>query len=83
MRAMIDEMNKLPGIRLPLDSGIDAGHLTGPIDYVIEGGDIANRMEIPDQSDAASWTQFCSDYINRINAYRSFWKKNQAFNGPG
>lgn len=64
--AMIQEMNKLPMMRLPLDGGVNEGKLTGPIDYVIEGGDIANRMEFPIQSDAASWRQFYADYINGI-----------------
>ena len=64
--AMINEMNKLPATRLPLDNGVNAGKLTGPIDYVIEGGDVANRMQIPGQSDAASWSQFSMDYINGI-----------------
>ena len=81
--AMIKEMNKLPWIHLPLDSGINAGKLTGPIDYVIEGGDIANRMEIPDQSDAVSWKQFCLDYINGITLTNHYGKRTKLFIIPG
>ncbi len=73
--AMINEMNKLPEVQLPRDGGVDAGKLTGPVDYVIEGGDIANRMEVPDQSDAASWRQFCSDYMNGITLTNHSGKK--------
>ena len=64
--AMIKEMNRLPDIKLPIDSGVNSGKLTGPIDYVIEGGDITNRMEIPNQSDAVSWKQFIHDYQEGI-----------------
>jgi len=81
--AMIKEMNKLPAIRLPLDRGVNAGKLTGPVDYVIEGGDIANRMEIPDQSDAASWKQFCSDYMNGITLTNHYGKRTKLFIIPG
>ena len=59
-------MNNLPNTSFPRDKGVDAGKKITSIDYLVEGGDIANRMEIPDQSDAISWRQFCSDYINGI-----------------
>jgi hypothetical protein len=81
--AMIKEMNTLPGIQLPLDGGVRAGKLAGPVDYVIEGGDIANRMEIPDQRDAASWRQFCSDYINGLTLTDHYGKKAQLLIVPG
>ncbi len=64
--AMIEKINHLPGTIIPDDNGVDKGKKIKAIDYVIEGGDIANRMEIPDQSDAESWKQFCSDYFNGI-----------------
>jgi len=62
--AMIKQINTLPYLTLPVDSGINAGKTVGGIDYLIEGGDIANRMEIPIQSAAASWAQFAGDYLN-------------------
>jgi len=64
--AMIKQINALPGTTFPADSGINAGKKINSIDYVIEGGDIANRMEIPYQSAAASWAQFDTDYIHGI-----------------
>lgn len=64
--AMIDQMNNLPGASFPADSGVNAGKKINAIDYLIEGGDIANRMEIPLQSAAASWEQFATDYFNGI-----------------
>jgi hypothetical protein len=62
--AMVSEINTLPALILPADGGVNAGNRTGGIDYLIEGGDIANRMEIPIQSAAASWAQFETDYIS-------------------
>jgi len=64
--AMINQMNALPGIVLPADGGINADKVTDAVDYVIEGGDIANRMEIPIQSAAASWAQFEAEYMHHV-----------------
>lgn len=65
--ALVKQINTLPYLTLPQDGGINAGNLTGGIDYLIEGGDIANRMEIPIQSAAASWAQFTTDYVGSLN----------------
>lgn len=65
--AMIKQMNTVPTLTLPADDGIGAGKTVGPVDYVIESGDISNRMEIPIQSAAASWAQFVNDYMHGIN----------------
>jgi len=65
--AMVKEINAVPNIKLPVDSGVNAGNIVGSVDYVIEGGDIANRMEVPVQSAAASWAQFETDYIKGIS----------------
>ncbi len=65
--AMIKQINTLPGLTLPADGGVNAGNVTGGIDYLIEGGDIANRMEIPIQSAAASWAQFETDYMGALH----------------
>ena len=71
---MIQKINDLPGTLLPKDKGVDEGAPIGAVDYVIEGGDIANRMEVPDQSAAASWGQFETDYIKGIHV-RTTWGK--------
>src|SRR5665213_1724323 len=73
--AMIEKINDLPNTLFPHDKGVDAGKKITSIDYLIEGGDIANRMEIPDQSDATSWRQFCSDYMNGITLTNHSGKK--------
>jgi hypothetical protein len=64
--ALVKEINTLPAMMLPPDNGINAGNAVGGIDYVIEGGDIANRMEIPIQSAATSWSQFETDYMKSL-----------------
>lgn len=64
--AMIKKINTVTGLVLPADGGVGAGKKTGAVDYVIQSGDIANRMEIPIQSAAISWKQFDLDYIKGI-----------------
>ena len=64
--AMLEKINTLPALLLPLDSGVHQGASVGPIDFLMEGGDIANRMEVPIQSAAASWDQFEKDYLNGL-----------------
>ena len=64
--AMIRQINTIPTLTLPGDSGINAGNAAGGVDFLIEGGDIANRMEIPIQSAAASWKQFETDYMRNV-----------------
>ncbi|WEK21045.1 MAG: metallophosphoesterase [Candidatus Pedobacter colombiensis] len=65
--AMIAAINELPKLKLPADNGANSGNVVGGIEYLIEGGDIANRMEIPIQSATASWKEFESDYVDHLN----------------
>lgn len=65
--AMIGQINTMPSLELPADGGVGSGKITGAIDYLIEGGDIANRMEIPIQSASSSWAQFENDYIKLLD----------------
>jgi hypothetical protein len=64
--AMIRRINMVPGLLLPADGGIAAGQTVGAVDYLIQTGDIANRMEVPYQSAAASWAQFTTDYMQSV-----------------
>ena len=64
--AMVKEINFLPNLSLPDDDGVSAGKKIEAVDYLVEGGDIANRMEVPIQSAAASWAQFKTDYIDGL-----------------
>lgn len=68
-KTMVSRMNALPGLKYPADGGVNTGKTITGIDYLIEGGDIANRMEIPYQSAAASWAQFESDYMGGLTLH--------------
>ncbi len=65
--ALVNEINTLPRLALPKDGGVSSGKITGGIDYLIEGGDIANRMEVPIQSAATSWDQFAGIYMHKLH----------------
>jgi predicted MPP superfamily phosphohydrolase len=65
--AMIKQMNSLPALTLPRDSGVGAGKPIAAVDYVVQTGDIANRQEVPIQSATISWSQFETDYIKNIS----------------
>ncbi len=66
--AMIAQMNALPDQTLPNDGGLNAGKKIGSVDYILQAGDIANRMETsaPVQTAAQSWAQFNTDYLTNI-----------------
>lgn len=64
--ALIEKINSLPSVIFPLDKGVASGQIVGTVDFVIEGGDIANRMELPHQSAAKSWMQFETDYVKGL-----------------
>ena len=64
--AMIRQINSVPGLTLPPDGGVASGQKVQAVDYLIQTGDIANRMEVPYQSAAASWAQFTLDYIKSV-----------------
>lgn len=81
--AMISEINGLPGQTLPTDNGVGAGKPVGPIDYLIQTGDITNRQEIPIQSAAASWGQFETDYMHGLNLTGHNGKPAQLLLAPG
>lgn len=81
--AMIKEMNTLPGETLPADGGIGAGGKVTAVDYVIETGDISNRMESPVQPATASWKQFIEDYYHHITLKGHDGKPAKLFLAPG
>lgn len=66
--AMVNQINTLPNLTLPTDNGVNSGKKINYVDYVLEGGDIANRMETSAsvQLASVSWQQFETDYINGL-----------------
>jgi hypothetical protein len=85
--ALVAKLNTLPEAHLPLDSGLNAGHAIGGVDFVVETGDITNREEQADESSiqpaSTSWTQFVADYINGSHLRDRSGKATQLFIVPG
>lgn len=85
--ALVASVNSLRDVRLPMDSGLRAGEKVGGLDFLVEGGDIANREEGIEtaaiQSAAESWTQFQHDYLNGLRATDSSGEPTRLFVVPG
>ena len=81
--ALIQEINSLPSVIFPADNGVAAGQKAGNVDFIIEGGDIANRMEIPHQSAAISWMQFDTDYVKGIRLKNQLGQPTELLIIPG
>jgi hypothetical protein len=81
--AMIGRINTVSALTLPSDSGVNAGQIAGPVDYVIMTGDMANREETGIQSDSISWYQFAADYINGISLKNSAGQNSELLLLPG
>jgi hypothetical protein len=81
--AMIRQINTLPDLSFPVDGGVNSGTKIEAIDYLVQTGDIANRMEIPIQSAATSWGQFKEDYIQGLNLTGYNGKPAQLLLAPG
>ena len=81
--AMIQQMNTIPNLTLPQDEGIGSGRKIGHVDYVVQTGDIANRMEDPIQSAASSWSQFEMDYMHSFTLKGNAGNQAQLLLVPG
>lgn len=69
--AMLASINSLAAARFPDDGGLRAGESVGGLDFLVEGGDIANREETsgaaPVQPASKSWVQFVHDYVDGLH----------------
>jgi hypothetical protein len=85
--ALVAAINALPGTRFPDDEGLGAGKPIGPIDFVAEGGDVANREEVVDgvaiQPAAVSWREFVGDYVDGITVTDPGGRRAALFVVPG
>jgi len=81
--AMIRKINTVPELVLPNDGGVGAGKKVAAVDYLIQTGDIANKMEIPYQSAAASWKQFEADYMQSVTLKDHYNKPATLLLAPG
>jgi hypothetical protein len=69
--ALVAKVNGLPEARFPDDGGIDAGQPIRSLDFLVEGGDTANREEgtgaAAIQRASVSWSQFVADYFDGLS----------------
>ena len=84
--AMISVMNTISDVTTPCnDGGVNACQNVGPVDFVVEGGDIANRSEgaTGNQNAATSWAQFKADYIDGLTLKDKGGKQSPLYIIPG
>ncbi|MBB6273276.1 hypothetical protein HDF26_003736 [Pedobacter cryoconitis] len=83
--AMIEKMNSLSALTLPDDGGVNGGKKIGSVDFLLEAGDIANRMETSAsvQTAAQSWEQFRIDYLQNLTLKNKKNEKTELFIVPG
>jgi len=82
----VAQMNRLPSANFPADGGLRASGPVGPIDFVVDGGDIANRAEaaeVPIQTSSKSWAEFSADYIDGLRLQDSTGKRTPLYVVPG
>jgi len=83
--AMIANMNTLPNVTLPNDGGLEAGAKISYVDYLLQTGDIANRMETSAKVQLAStsWDQFNTDYLQGLTVKNKAGNKASIYLVPG
>ncbi len=85
--SLIASVNTLRDVRLPMDSGLRAGEKVGGLDFLVEGGDIANREEETNdgaiQPASQSWAQFQHDYVSGLHATNASGAPTRLFVVPG
>jgi len=61
------------------------GERVGPVDFLVEGGDVANRAEAADEIQPASvsWSQFRRDYLEHLTLRTSAGAKTPVYVVPG
>jgi hypothetical protein len=86
-QAMVGKINTLADTRFPTDGGLMAGEIVGPLDFLVEGGDVANRSEVTGtnaiQSAAVSWSQFRTDYIEGLRLTNHAGARTPVYVVPG
>lgn len=82
-QAIVTAINTLPRIFFPSDSGVSAGKAISFIEFVINGGDIANRMQGDVQSASSSWNEFERDYIDGLHIMADSVRKSSLYYIPG
>jgi len=69
-QALVASINSLADAAFPADGGLRAHGPVGPIDFVVEGGDVSNRADVVDgraiDSAAVTWRAFVDDYVGGV-----------------
>ncbi len=87
--ALVAQINSLPKLKTPCDEGVKACTEIGGIDFLINSGDMANRMTKDAkgpggvQSAAASWKDFASDYLQKLTITDAEGKPSRVYLLPG
>ena len=85
--ALVAAVNALPDARFPADGGLGTDATVGAIDFLAEGGDVANREEVIDgvaiQPAAESWREFLRDYVDGLTVADRGGRKAPVFVVPG
>lgn len=85
--AMVEAVNALGSMSFPDDGGVGAAEPIGPVDFLAEGGDIANRMELDYgrqiQTATESFAQFKADYIDGIRLHDHHGLRTPVYAVPG
>jgi hypothetical protein len=85
--ALVEAINALPAEKFPPDQGVAAAEPVGAIDFVAEGGDVANREEGTGadavQPASASWEEFRADYLEGVRTRDAAGRPTPVFVVPG
>ena len=83
--ALVAQLNHITTAHFPADGGLRAEQAVGPIDFVADTGDIANREELAGKIQSAdlSWSQFRRDYIENLKLTGPDGKKTALYVVPG
>jgi Calcineurin-like phosphoesterase len=86
-KALVERINGVSAAVLPADGGLGEGKAVGPVDYLVETGDIANREEGKGdkaiQSATASWRQFTETYVDGLRLKGHDGRKAELLLVPG
>jgi Calcineurin-like phosphoesterase len=86
-RALVASINALTATPFPADGGLRARGPVGPIDFVVEGGDVSNRADVVDgkaiESAASTWRAFVDDYVNGVSLTDAGGRKAPVLVVPG
>jgi len=82
---MVAVINALPHASFPKDGGLRSAERIGAIDFLAEGGDVANRAEVAShvQRPSESWAQFRADYIEGLTIRNPSGGRSDVFVVPG